>query len=167
MALTRFSKSNCEKLCSWKITGISAVHPSLQILTLNQARPSEKYKYQLHCFDPWANGDKWGNADVGLEFNGWDKNHSFLLGPTFGNKSRVSSINLSYSASFFLNGTTYVILTAIYVILTSHISWPVLAPMLRTWSHHHFWSGQVLEPPIGLYLRAPSILSDRLLNWAS
>ena len=90
MALTRFSKSNCKKLCSWKITGISAVHPSLQILTLNQARPSEKYGYKPHCFDPWANGDGWGNVEVGVEFNGWNKNHSFLLGSTFGNKSRVS-----------------------------------------------------------------------------
>ena len=124
MALTRFSKSNCKKLYSWKITGISAVHPSLQILTMNQARPSEKYGYKPHCFDPWANGDGWGNVEAGVEFNGWDKNHSFLLGPTLGKKVEFLSINLSYSASLsLLNGTTYVILAATYVILTSHISW--------------------------------------------
>ena len=38
-------------------------------------------------------------------------------------KVEFLSINLSYSASLsLLNGTTYVILTATYVILTSHIS---------------------------------------------
>lgn len=36
----------------------------------------------------------------------------------------------------------------------SYLSESVAVPMLRTWSHHHFWSGQVPKSlPLGLYLK--------------